>query len=130
MNIIFMAVIFCSLVNPVAFAESVLCRNHFDEKLNALVFSNRDLNSTIGEALPETCLYYFLAYSQNDSLPSLNQKLLSAILDIHIPQADELNDVELIASTAPRAKTQLEIHFYLDPGPDGMNDINAILSQK
>jgi hypothetical protein len=110
--------------------EVTQCRVNVDTKSGSLVYSNRALTSEIGEALPETCLTYFLQASQKEILPVVLGKSLPVILDIRIPQDDQMNIIDIILSTSPRTKTKVEIRSYLGADDEGMNDIKATLSAK
>lgn len=111
-------------------AQDVQCRRTFDAKASVVTYSDEDLTSTVGDALPTSCVGYFMDIAVPETLPVVNGKIISVKLIHRVEYGQTMDNVMMIYERAPATKTRVEIGFTLEPDPDGMNTIRVSLTPK
>ena len=127
-TIILALITFTSIAS--AQAQDVQCRRTFDAKAGVVTYSDEDLTSTVGDALPNPCMGYFMDIAVPETLPVVDGKIISVKLIHRVEYSQTMDKVMTIYERAPATKTRVEIGFTLEPDPDGMNTIRVSLTPK
>jgi hypothetical protein len=111
-------------------SNGTLCRKTYNPVLNEVIYSNQDLASTEGEALPFSCVEYFVTHGKTETLPLVRGKPANVSLLLDVLPEDFDAAARMIMDNTPAKRTGLSLVFSFPESGNGTVIIRAKLSPK